>query len=87
MGAPLFVDLDHVIVPTAFLEASAREVASLFPGHLNVVTGAVLAGLGLDRTQVVQIAGSDDYTAWFQSRQFRVLDRSQSMSMAARNCR
>lgn len=66
MGALQFVDLDQVTVPKAFLEASAREVAILFPGHLNVVTGAGLAGLGLDRTQVVLVADPTITQAWFQ---------------------
>lgn len=66
MGALRFMDLDQVLVPKAFLEASAREVARLFPGHLNVVTGAGLAGLGLDRTHVVLVADPTITQAWFQ---------------------
>ncbi|WP_167539689.1 aspartate dehydrogenase domain-containing protein [Agrobacterium albertimagni] len=66
MGALRFIDLDQVLESTAFLEASAREVARLFPGHLNVVTGAALAGLGLDRTHVILVADPTIPQAWFQ---------------------
>ncbi|THV17413.1 DUF108 domain-containing protein [Rhizobium rhizophilum] len=66
MGADRFIDLDQVRLPTPFLESDARNVATLFPGHLNVVTGASLAGLGLDRTHVALVADPTVSQAWFQ---------------------
>ncbi|MGF9693954.1 aspartate dehydrogenase domain-containing protein [Rhizobium sp. 0TCS1.26] len=65
MKAGHLVDLNDLQSTFTFLEASAREVARLFPGHLNVVTGAALAGLGLDRTTVALVADPTATQAWF----------------------
>lgn len=66
MGAGRFVDLERVALPTVFLEASAREIAARFPGHLNVTIGVALAGLGLDATQVTLVADPTVTQAWFE---------------------
>ena len=66
MGAGRYIDLERVAVPTTFLEASAREIAAQFPGHLNVAVGVALAGLGLDATRVTLVADPTITQAWFE---------------------
>src|SRR5690606_15452232 len=66
MGAERFAPVTSVQVATPFLEASAREIALHFPGHLNVVTAAALAGLGLDETRVELVADPAASQAWFR---------------------
>ena len=66
MGAERFAPVSSLQVATPFLEASAREIALHFPGHLNVVTAAALAGLGLDETRVELVADPAASQAWFR---------------------
>lgn len=66
MGADRFIALKGLREPTVFLEASAREIAAQFPGHLNVTIGVALAGLGLDDTQVTLLADPTVSQAWFE---------------------
>lgn len=66
MGADRFINLGDLGEPTVFLEASAREIAAHFPGHLNVTIGVALAGLGLDKTRVTLIADPTVTQAWFE---------------------
>jgi len=66
MGAERFAPVTSVQVATPFLEASAREIALHFPGHLNVVTAAALAGLGLDETRAELVADPAASQAWFR---------------------
>jgi aspartate dehydrogenase len=66
MKAGRFIDLGQVRRATTFLQGSAREIAALFPGHLNVTIAVGLAGLGLDRTSVSLIVDPDISQAWFE---------------------
>ena len=55
-AAATMVDLDHVTNRTTFYRGSVRNIARLFPRHVNVAVGVALAGLGLDRTDAELIA-------------------------------
>lgn len=66
MEAGRFVDLRSIRSASVFMQASARRVALSFPGHLNVVTAAAMAGHGLDETEVVLVADPDARQAWFR---------------------
>lgn len=66
MGAERFAPVASFEEPTPFLEGSARQIALHFPGHLNVVTAAALAGLGLDETRVELVADPTASQAWIR---------------------
>ncbi|MBS7700287.1 MULTISPECIES: aspartate dehydrogenase domain-containing protein [unclassified Chelatococcus] len=66
MGAELFAPIARLETAVTFMQASARDIALCFPGHLNVVTAAALAGLGLDDTQVELVVDPGASQAWFR---------------------
>jgi aspartate dehydrogenase len=49
-AAETMLRLDQVASRTIFYRGSVRDIASLFPRHVNVAVGVALAGLGLDAT-------------------------------------
>ena len=55
-AAETMTRLDDVTGRTTFYRGSVRDIAQLFPRHVNVSVGVALAGLGLDRTQAELIA-------------------------------
>lgn len=52
-------DLERLQAPVDFFRGSAREAAAAFPRNANVAAATALAGLGLDRTEVVLTADPD----------------------------
>jgi aspartate dehydrogenase len=65
MGAENFATIAGLTTVATFMRASARDIALRFPGHLNVVTAAALAGLGLDETSVELVVDPEASQAWF----------------------
>jgi aspartate dehydrogenase len=66
MGAEKFATMAGLTEPTSFMIDRARAIALKFPGHMNVITAASLAGLGLDETEVELIADPTASQAWFR---------------------
>ena len=57
-AAATMLNLDSVTCRTTFFRGSVRDIASLFPRHVNVAVGVALAGLGLDATKAELSADS-----------------------------
>jgi aspartate dehydrogenase len=66
-GTPVALpDPDALREPAVVFRGSVREVARLFPRHLNVSVGVALAGLGLDRTEAELVADPQITQARFE---------------------
>jgi len=55
-AAETMLRLDQVSKRTTFYRGSIRDIACLFPRHVNVAVGVALAGLGLDDTEAELIS-------------------------------
>ena len=64
-AAETIINLDAIADRTTFYRGSVRDIARLFPRHVNVGVGVGLAGLGLDRTDAELIADPNSSQAEF----------------------
>ena len=55
-AAETMASLDHISERTTFYRSSVRDIARLFPRHVNVAVGVALAGRGLDDTEAELVA-------------------------------
>ena len=55
-AAETMINLGQIAGRKAIYRGSVRDIARLFPRHVNVAVGVALAGLGLDRTEAELIA-------------------------------
>lgn len=65
-AAEAMTRLDDVTNRMTFFRGTVRDIARLFPRHLNVSVGVALAGLGLDRTAAELIADPELKQAQFE---------------------